>query len=144
MIYHQKHTTHHTLHVPQRFLSIFVQHFIFVFIFSHCITFLLILTMKVYVHSFLNLECFVNTYSLNTFLTPCAIFSLMISTRFAHLFIFVFFLYTSPSHFHYEGLSSFCCHALVHSDQILTGDTLNHTNSLLRNDSSPFRANVHD
>ena len=120
--------THNTSHATcsTTFSLHFVQHFIFIFIFIHCHTFPLILTMKVYVQSFFGFECLVNNYSPNTF-----------------LFIFGFLLYTSPTHSHYEGLSSFCCHALVHSDQILTGDTLNHTNSLLRNDSSPFRANVH-
>ena len=90
--------THSTSHATcsTTFSLHFVQHFIFIFIFIHCHTFPLILTMKVYVQSFLNLECLVNNYSLNTFLTPCAIFSVMISTRFAHLFIFVFFCTRPP------------------------------------------------
>ena len=68
--------THSTSHdtCSTTFSIHFVQHFIFIFIFIHCHKFPLILTMKVYVQSFLNLECLVNNYSLNTFLTPCAIF----------------------------------------------------------------------
>ena len=137
--------THSTSHdtCSTTFSLHFVQHFIFIFIFIHCHKFPLILTMKVYVQSFFGFECLVNNYSLNTFLTPCATFFCNDFHAFCASVHFCFFLYTSLSYSHYEGLSSFCCHALVHSDQILTGDTLNHTNSLLRNDSSPFRANVH-
>ena len=73
-----------------------MQHFIFIFIFIRCLTFPLIFTMKVYAHSFLNLECLVNNYSLNTFLTPCAIFFCNDFHEFCASVHFCFFFCTRP------------------------------------------------